>query len=135
MNILIVGSGGREHALAWKAAQSTLVTKIFVAPGNGGTASEAKIENVNIAATDIAALMDFAQTQAIDLTIVGPEAPLAGRYCGSILCPGTCLLRANSSSSTIRNPLKRLVKISCNGIRSLLQHIKALPKPMQQKTI
>lgn len=76
MNILIIGNGGREHALAWKAAQSPLATKIFVAPGNAGTALEPKLENIPISATDIPALIAFAQHEAIDLTIVGPEAPL-----------------------------------------------------------
>ncbi len=76
MNILIIGNGGREHALAWKAAQSPLADKVFVAPGNAGTALEYKVENVNIAATDIPALVKFAQDKQIGLTIVGPEAPL-----------------------------------------------------------
>ena len=76
MNILIIGNGGREHALAWKAAQSPLADKIFVAPGNAGTALEQKVDNVNIAATDIPALVKFAQDNHIGLTIVGPEAPL-----------------------------------------------------------
>ncbi|HET6654873.1 MAG TPA: phosphoribosylamine--glycine ligase [Gammaproteobacteria bacterium] len=76
MKILIIGGGGREHALAWKVAQSPCVDKIFVAPGNAGTTIEAKCENVAIAATDIDALLDFARSHAIDLTIVGPEAPL-----------------------------------------------------------
>ncbi|ABR74513.1 phosphoribosylamine--glycine ligase [Actinobacillus succinogenes] len=76
MNILIIGNGGREHALAWKAAQSPLADKVFVAPGNAGTASEANIENVNIGVTDVTALVKFAQENNIGLTIVGPEAPL-----------------------------------------------------------
>ncbi|MCF1184648.1 phosphoribosylamine--glycine ligase [Marichromatium gracile] len=76
MKILIIGGGGREHALAWKAAQSPLAERVYVAPGNGGTALEPKIENVSIAAEDIAALVDFARAQQIGLTIVGPEAPL-----------------------------------------------------------
>ena len=76
MNILIIGNGGREHALTWKAAQSPLADKIFVAPGNAGTALEQKVENVNIAATDVPALVKFAQDNHIGLTIVGPEAPL-----------------------------------------------------------
>jgi phosphoribosylamine--glycine ligase len=76
MNILIIGSGGREHALAWKAAQSPLVTQVFVAPGNAGTALENNIENINIGAEDIPALLDFAKANDIDLTIVGPEAAL-----------------------------------------------------------
>ncbi|MEI7378014.1 phosphoribosylamine--glycine ligase [Dickeya chrysanthemi] len=76
MNILIIGNGGREHALAWKAAQSPLADKVYVAPGNAGTALEPALENVNITATDIPALLDFARQNAIGLTIVGPEAPL-----------------------------------------------------------
>ena len=76
MKVLIVGGGGREHALAWKIAQSNKVTKVFVAPGNAGTANETKSENVAIDAEDIAALKTFAQQEQIDLTIVGPEAPL-----------------------------------------------------------
>ena len=77
MNVLIVGGGGREHALAWKAAQSARVAKVYVAPGNAGTAREAKCENVAIAAEDVDALLHFAQQQKIDLTLIGPEAPLA----------------------------------------------------------
>ncbi len=76
MKILIVGSGGREHALAWKTAQSPQVTKVFVAPGNAGTAQETKIENIPIKADDITALINFAQQNAVDLTIIGPEQPL-----------------------------------------------------------
>ncbi len=77
MRILIVGSGGREHALAWKVAQSPRATRVFAAPGNPGTAQEPKTENIAIEATDIAALVSFARGNRIDLTIVGPEAPLS----------------------------------------------------------
>jgi phosphoribosylamine--glycine ligase len=76
MNILIIGSGGREHALAWKAAQSPLADTIFVAPGNGGTATEAKVKNVVIDISDFKALADFAKVNHVGLTIVGPEQPL-----------------------------------------------------------
>ena len=76
MNVLVIGSGGREHALAWKAAQSDAVTKVFVAPGNAGTATEAKLENVAISVGDIPALVEFAKNNNIALTIVGPEQPL-----------------------------------------------------------
>jgi len=76
MNILIIGGGGREHALAWKAAQSEDVTSVFVAPGNAGTAREDKVKNVDINAEDIDALKSFALQNEIALTIVGPEAPL-----------------------------------------------------------
>ena len=76
MKVLVIGGGGREHALAWKAAQSARVDVVYVAPGNAGTAREAKLENVAIGAEDLDGLLRFAQEQAIDLTIVGPEAPL-----------------------------------------------------------
>ncbi len=76
MKVLIIGGGGREHALAWKAAQSNGVKTVFVAPGNAGTALEPGIENVAIAAEDIPALLDFARNEKVDLTIVGPEVPL-----------------------------------------------------------
>lgn len=76
MKVLIIGNGGREHALAWKTAESNQVEKVYVAPGNAGSATEIKVENVNIGVTDIADLVAFAKKESIDLTIVGPEAPL-----------------------------------------------------------
>lgn len=76
MNVLIIGSGGREHALAWKAAQSTSVEQVFVAPGNAGTASEPGISNVDIKVDEFEKLVDFAGKNNVGLTIVGPEAPL-----------------------------------------------------------
>jgi len=78
MKVLIIGSGGREHALAWKALQSPLVEKVFVAPGNAGTAREAGMENVALDVMDFDGLQKFAEDNAIGLTIVGPEAPLVG---------------------------------------------------------
>src|SRR6188508_2185330 len=75
MKILVIGAGGREHALAWKLAQSPRVSRVFVAPGNAGTAGEEGVSNVPH--TAIAALQDFAKAEAIGLTVVGPEAPLA----------------------------------------------------------
>ncbi|MBL4287597.1 phosphoribosylamine--glycine ligase [Vibrio fluvialis] len=76
MRVLIIGSGGREHALGWKVAQNPTVETVFIAPGNAGTALEAKLQNVNIAVEDVAGLVAFAQDNGIELTIVGPEAPL-----------------------------------------------------------
>ncbi len=76
MNVLIIGSGGREHALAWKVAQSNHVSQVFVAPGNAGSAGEAKVSNVAIGSEDIDNLMAFAKSNDVELTIVGPEAPL-----------------------------------------------------------
>jgi phosphoribosylamine--glycine ligase len=76
MNILIIGSGGREHALAWKCAQSPRVDEVLVAPGNAGTARESKVRNVPVSSDDTEALVRLAQTENVSLTIVGPEAPL-----------------------------------------------------------
>ncbi|MGH8268190.1 MAG: phosphoribosylamine--glycine ligase, partial [Steroidobacteraceae bacterium] len=76
VRILIVGGGGREHALAWKCAASARVAEVLVAPGNAGTAVEPRVRNVNVAAEDIAGLVRLAAGERIDLTIVGPEAPL-----------------------------------------------------------
>ena len=76
MKVLVIGSGGREHALAWKCAQSAAVSEVLVAPGNAGTALENKVRNVEVGPDDIEALAELAQTEDIDLTIVGPEAPL-----------------------------------------------------------
>ncbi len=76
MNVLVIGSGGREHSLAWKAAQSPSVDRVFVAPGNAGTAREPALSNVAIDTMDFAALADFAEANDVGLTLVGPEAPL-----------------------------------------------------------
>jgi phosphoribosylamine--glycine ligase len=76
MKVLVVGSGGREHAIAWKMAQSREVTKVYVAPGNAGTFLEHRVENVPISTTDLQGLLNFAKKEEVGLTIVGPEAPL-----------------------------------------------------------
>ena len=76
MKVLIIGSGGREHALAWKVAQAARIEKVFVAPGNAGTARETKVENIAIDPLDFEKLMAFVETNNVALTIVGPEAPL-----------------------------------------------------------
>ncbi len=76
MKVLVVGGGGREHALAWKAAQSSLVAEVLVAPGNAGTLTEPKTRNVPVKATDLDNLLDLAESETIALTIVGPEQPL-----------------------------------------------------------
>jgi phosphoribosylamine--glycine ligase len=75
MNVLVIGGGGREHALAWKIAQSNKVQKVFVAPGNGGTARDKRLDNIDI--TDVKSLREFAQSNGVELTVVGPETPLA----------------------------------------------------------
>ena len=76
MNILVLGSGGREHALAWKIAQDAKVTQVFVAPGNAGTATEDKCQNVDIDILNNPAIIEFAKANDVALVIVGPEAPL-----------------------------------------------------------
>src|SRR6185437_1763310 len=76
MKVLIVGSGGREHALAWKCAASPRVTEVLAAPGNAGTAREPKVRNVAVQATDIAGLVQLARSEGVALTLIGPEAPL-----------------------------------------------------------
>lgn len=88
MKALIIGSGGREHAIAWKIAQSSQVDTVFVAPGNPGTDIEPKCENVSIAATDIDKLVAFANKHRVDLTIVGPEAPLAAGITDAFIASG-----------------------------------------------
>jgi phosphoribosylamine--glycine ligase len=77
MRVLVIGNGGREHALAWKLAQAERVSQVFVAPGNGGTARDERLQTVPIGVTDVQALADFAVAQKITLTVVGPEAALA----------------------------------------------------------
>ncbi len=77
MKILVIGSGGREHAIVWKLSLDSRVEKIYAAPGNGGTASENKCENINIAVNDFQALINFVKNNNIDLTVVGPEDPLS----------------------------------------------------------
>src|SRR5258707_3938693 len=76
MKVLIIGGGGREHALAWKCASSARVTEVLVAPGNAGTATEPKVRNVNVGAEDISGLVALARSERVGLAIVGPEAPL-----------------------------------------------------------
>ena len=114
MQVLIIGSGGREHALAWKVAASPRVSRVFVAPGNAGTAAEPRCENVAIGATDVAALVEFALAECIELTIVGPEAPLvlgvvdafgaAGLACFG---PSAACARLEGSKAFAKDFLKR----------------------------
>jgi phosphoribosylamine--glycine ligase len=88
MKVLVVGGGGREHALSWKAVQSPSVEAVYVAPGNAGTALESGIQNVNIKPDDVPTLLDFASSSGIDLTIVGPEAPLVAGIADSFAAAG-----------------------------------------------
>ncbi|MEE4302568.1 MAG: phosphoribosylamine--glycine ligase N-terminal domain-containing protein, partial [Wenzhouxiangella sp.] len=77
MKVLVVGGGGREHALAWKLAQSDKVSEVIVAPGNAGTAREPAMRNAAVGAEDIDGLIELARSESVGLTVVGPEAPLA----------------------------------------------------------
>jgi phosphoribosylamine--glycine ligase len=103
MQILIIGSGGREHALAWKVAQSPQVNTVFVAPGNGGTALENKVKNVDIAANDIAGLMAFALENQIDFTLVGPEKPLEAGIVDSFTAAGQRCFGPSQAASQLES--------------------------------
>ncbi|GAB4349745.1 MAG: phosphoribosylamine--glycine ligase [Immundisolibacter sp.] len=142
MKLLVIGSGGREHALAWKLAQSPRVQQVFVAPGNAGTASEAAVSNVAIAADDVAGLLAFAEREDIDLTVVGPEAPLvlgvvdafaaAGRRCFG---PRQAAARLEGSKAFAKDFLRRH-RIPTAGyetfddLAAALEHVERRPLPM-----
>ena len=98
MKVLIVGAGGREHALAWKCAQSPRVTEVLVAPGNGGTATEPRVRNVDVAAEDIAGLVALAQAEKVDLTIIGPEGPLVAGIVDAFAAAG-CAASGRASAA------------------------------------
>ncbi len=112
MKILVIGSGGREHALAWKAAQSRGVEKVYVAPGNAGTAGEPRCENVAIAADDIAALLAFARREAVALTIVGPEAPLVAGIVDTFQTAGLACFEPNRAAARLEGS-KAYTKAFC----------------------
>ena len=101
MNVLIIGGGGREHALAWKAAQSTKVSHVFVAPGNAGTALEDKVTNIDVDAEDVPALVAFAQRSQIDLTIVGPEVPLVFGVVDAFQADGIKIFRPSQAAAQL----------------------------------
>ncbi|MFZ5491392.1 MAG: phosphoribosylamine--glycine ligase [Pseudomonadota bacterium] len=142
MKILVIGSGGREHALAWKLAQSPRVRQVFVAPGNAGTAGEPGVSNVAIAAEDVAGLLAFAQREAIDLTVVGPEGPLvagvvdafaaAGRRCFG---PRQAAAQLEGSKAFAKDFLRRH-RIPTAGyetfddLAAALEHVERRPLPM-----
>jgi phosphoribosylamine---glycine ligase len=101
MKILVIGSGGREHALAWKLAQSPQVSSVDVAPGNGGTALDPKLRNLPI--TDIHALADYAAQEKIDLTVVGPEAPLAAGVVDIFRARGLCIFGPTQAAAQLES--------------------------------
>jgi phosphoribosylamine--glycine ligase len=105
MKLLVIGSGGREHALAWKLTQSPRVQKVYVAPGNGGTATEDGVENIAI--TDIPALIDFAKKESIAATVVGPEAPLAAGVVDAFRAAGLRIFGGAPPRSSRQVPRRR----------------------------
>ena len=109
MKVLVVGNGGREHALAWKLGQSVQVDRVFVAPGNAGTARDA--ENVDIAATDIPGLIQFAKDQAIDLTVIGPEAPLVAGLADAMNAAGLKVFGPSQSAAELEGS-----KVFCKNL-------------------
>ena len=90
MKILVIGSGGREHALAWRFSQPENVEMVFVAPGNAGTALEPGMQNVNLDIMDFEAQINFATSEGIDLTVIGPEAPLVAGVVDAFKAAGLC---------------------------------------------
>ena len=101
MKILVIGSGGREHALAWKCAESPLADEVLVAPGNAGTSAEPGVRNVGIAADDIDALLELAMTENIGLTIVGPEAPLVAGIVDRFSAAGLCCFGPTAAAAQL----------------------------------
>jgi phosphoribosylamine--glycine ligase len=101
MKVLVVGGGGREHALAWKCAASARVTGVLVAPGNAGTAAEPKMRNVAIAAADTAALVRMAQQERVDLTIIGPEGPLVDGIVDAFMAAGLACFGPNRAAAQL----------------------------------
>ena len=101
MKVMVVGSGGREHALAWKCAQSADVEEVVVAPGNAGTAMEPGLRNVDVSSDDIDALLATAETEAVDLTIVGPEAPLVAGIVDRFEARGLPCFGPRASAATL----------------------------------
>lgn len=101
MRVLVVGSGGREHALAWAIARTDDVDQVYVAPGNAGTFAEDKIENIAIAAEDIEGLLSFAQQNAVDLTVIGPEAPLVAGIVDRFQCAGLACFGPSAAAARL----------------------------------
>src|SRR2546426_351266 len=145
MKVLVVGGGGREHALAWKMAQSPRVTEVLVAPGNAGTAREPRCKNVAIAADDIPGLLKLARDQRVDLTVVGPEGPLAAGIvdkfaAAGLRCFGPFKSAAQLESSKAyakdflaRHRIPTAVYKTHTALESALADVKARSAPMVVK--
>src|SRR5271170_4734187 len=145
MKVLIIGGGGREHALAWKCAAESAVTEVLVAPGNAGTAAEAGVRNVAVEAEDIAGLVKLASDEAVDLTIVGPEGPLVAGVvdafaAAGLKCFGPTRLgaRLEGSKSFCKQFLQRH-RIPTAGYRTFTQatfdeaYVRSRPVPLVVK--
>ena len=115
MKVLIIGGGGREHALAWKCAAEAGVDEVLVAPGNAGTAAEPRVRNVAVGAEDVAGLVALAVAEEVDLTIVGPEGALVAGVVDAFAARGPAMLRAHASGGATRR------------LQGLLQGIPAAP--------
>ena len=111
MKVMVVGNGGREHAIAWKLAQSANVHAVCVAPGNGGTGRTPKMSNVDISATDIPALIAYARDNGVDLTVIGPEAPLVAGIVDSFEAAGLRCFGPNRAASQLEGS-KAFTKLS-----------------------
>lgn len=142
MKLLVIGSGGREHALAWKLAQSPRVTHVYVAPGNAGTATEPKVSNVAIAAEDVTGLLAFAQREAIDLTVVGPEAPLVAGVVDAFAAAGLRCFGPSRAAAQLegskayakeflrRHAIPTAAYETFEDLAAALTHVRARPLPM-----
>ena len=130
MKILVIGGGGREHALVWKLAQSSKTQRIFVAPGNAGTAMEPKTENIPISAEDIPELLSFAIKNKIDLTVVGPELPLVGGIVDEFEAAGMACFGPKLSAARMEGS-KSFCKGFCPGI--IFQALNTRSTPIRSK--
>ena len=142
MEVLVVGGGGREHALAWKLAASPRVERVYVAPGNPGTEGEAKVENVGVAADDVDGLVELASARRIDLTVVGPEAPLVAGLADALaaeerLCfgPSARAARLEGSKSfaksfLVRHGIPTAGYATFDRLAEALDHVRARGAPI-----
>ncbi len=145
MNVLLVGAGGREHALAWKIAQSPRLTHLWVAPGNAGTAGQAgahPVENVAIPASDTPALVAFAQAKHIDLVIIGPEGPLAAGLADALRAAGIATFGPSAAAAQIeasktfakafmaRHGLPTAHYAACNSLEAAQAYLRAVDYPV-----
>jgi len=134
MKILVIGSGGREHALAWKLAQSPRVGEVLVAPGNAGTATEAKCRNVAVPATDLDALLNLAETEGVDVTVVGPEGPLVAGVVDRFRAAGQRIFGPTAAAAQLEaaRPSRR---ISSRGMASRPRTTPCSPNSMRRSRI